>query len=391
MRTVIVGAGIAGLWIADRLCNETDDTVLILEKEGHIGGRVLTSAKHGYEIGAGRIDLNDHYMILALVKRFGVRTYEHAAGSLWKALGDDHPEPNTFAATWAPLIRLFATLSSAILATHTLKELAAKTIGTDLLIRFPYRAEMETLRADLAIHSFMNEMSEEPTFGGIVGGLSMLTKGLADSVVAAGGLIELNTTVTDVQHSGSGYRVLCHEQIIDADRVILALPVVPLRKFAILKDFEPLKHLTMKPLTRIYAKMGKPWCLDRLITDSPLRYIIPVKPKEGIVMISYTESQDTKRWTGLKGRSLIKALRVELAKLFKGKPVPKIEWAIAYEWSEGCSYWIPGLYDPVAASKAALEVAPGLHLVGESFSMRQAWMEGALEHAAALWSHLKSR
>ena len=389
MRTVIVGAGIAGLWIADHLCQETDDTVLILEKEGHIGGRVLTSAKHGYEIGAGRIDLRDHHRVMALVKRFGLRTYEHSKGSLWKALGDDHPEPNTFAATWAPLIRLFATLDPRILGSHTLKELAAKTVGTDLLIRFPYRAETETLRADLGIRAFLGEMSEEPTFGSVVGGLSLITKGLADSVTAAGGLIELNTTVTDIQRSGSGSRVLCHTQIIDADRVILALPVVPLRKFAILKDFWPLHHLTMKPLTRIYAKMGKPWCLDRLITDSPLRYIIPIKPKEGIVMISYTESQDTRRWTRLKGRPLIKALRSELAKLFKGKPVPKIEWAIAYEWSDGCSYWTPGSYNPAAASRAALEVAPGLHLVGESFSLRQAWMEGALDHAAALWDLIK--
>ena len=389
MRTVIVGAGIAGLWIADHLCQETDDTVLILEKEGHIGGRVLTSAKHGYEIGAGRIDLRDHHRVMALVKRFGLRTYAHGKGSLWKALGDDHPEPNTFAATWAPLIRLFATLDPRILGSHTLKELAAKTVGTDLLIRFPYRAETETLRADLGIRAFLGEMSEEPTFGSVVGGLSLITKGLADSVTAAGGLIELNTTVTDIQRSGSGSRVLCHTQIIDADRVILALPVVPLRKFAILKDFWPLHHLTMKPLTRIYAKMGKPWCLDRLITDSPLRYIIPIKPKEGIVMISYTESQDTRRWTRLKGRPLIKALRSELAKLFKGKPVPKIEWAIAYEWSDGCSYWTPGSYNPAAASRAALEVAPGLHLVGESFSLRQAWMEGALDHAAALWDLIK--
>ena len=106
-------------------------------------------------------------------------------------------------------------------------------------------------------------------------------------------------------------------------------------------------------------------------------------------MISYTESQDTKRWLGLSGKPLIKALRVELARLFKGKPVPKIEWAIAYEWSEGCSYWTPGSYDPAAASNAALEVAPGLHLVGESFSLRQAWMEGALEHAASLWELIR--
>jgi hypothetical protein len=34
---------------------------------------------------------------------------------------------------------------------------------------------------------------------------------------------------------------------------------------------------------------------------------------------------------------------------------------------------------------------PGVHVCGESFSMRQAWIEGALEHAGALAKILEKK
>jgi monoamine oxidase len=50
MRTIVIGGGIAGLWIANKLVRQGDD-VTVLEKYDYIGGRVLTS-KYGYELGA---------------------------------------------------------------------------------------------------------------------------------------------------------------------------------------------------------------------------------------------------------------------------------------------------------------------------------------------------
>jgi glycine/D-amino acid oxidase-like deaminating enzyme len=234
-------------------------------------------------------------------------------------------------------------------------------------------------------------MGGSPAFGGVVGGLSQITKGLADAAVAAGAEIRMGVTVKDVKH-GSTYRVLTDQGVVEADRVILAMPAGALRRLPVMRTFRPLRHLKMEPLTRIYAKMVRPWPFkSRIITDSPLRYIIPISKK--IVMISYTEAQDTRRWLGLKGPALIAALQTELRRLgLVSDLVSEVEWARAYEWDEGCTYWIPGPYDPATESKAALTPfasMPHLHVVGESFSLRQAWMEGALEHAAMLWPLLK--
>ena len=402
MKTVIVGAGIAGLWIADKLATDTDDTITVLEKGDYAGGRVITSKKYGYEIGAGRIDLRDHTHVLALVKRFGLKTYEHGKGSLWIPLDSQTDQEkleklsvNSFHAIWDPVVALLKKLDPTVLATHTLRELATRVLGPkqteSLLIQFPYRAELDTLRADLAIHSFETEMNETPTFGGVVGGLSEIIHSLEKDAKKNGVQIQFGVTVTDVLSHGSTYTVLLKEgKPIKADRVILAIPSVALRTLPCTRSFPPLKHLTMKPLTRIYAKMIGPWPFQkRIITDSPLRYIIPIRPAEGIVMISYTESQDTRRFLGLKGPALIAALLDELKRLFPSLRLT-IEWAHAYEWSDGCSYWLPGPYDPVAEGASALQpfpqTMPRLHLVGESFSQRQAWMEGALEHAQELWN-----
>jgi protoporphyrinogen oxidase len=400
-KTIIVGAGIAGLWIADKLATNTDDDITILEMGDYAGGRVITSKKYGYEIGAGRIDLRDHKHVMALVKRFGLKSYEHGKGSLWLSVdsGQEKPTTDPFHAIWNPVIAILKKLDPTVLATHTLRELATRVLGpkqTDaLLIQFPYRAELDTLRADLAIHSFETEMNDTSTFGSVVGGLSTIIHGLESDVKKKGVQIQFGVTVTDVLCSGFTYTVLLKEgKPMKADRVILALPSVALRSLPVLHSFQPLKHLTMKPLTRIYAKTVGPWPFQkRIVTESPLRYIIPIQPAEGIVMISYTESQDTRRFLGLKGPTLIAALLSELNRLFPSLDLD-MEWAHAYEWSDGCTYWTPGLvsYDPVEEGRQALQpfpsTMPHLHLVGESFSQRQAWMEGALEHAAELWSVL---
>ena len=383
MRTIVVGAGIAGLWIAEKL-QEKGEEVIVLEKADYVGGRILTS-KHGYEIGAGRISTK-HTHTMGLIKRFGLQTFPLSHAGDWKALGDAEATPNTFNNAWAPIISLLAQTPDQ--GHHTLRSLATKTLGLEMtdsiLQRFGYRAEMDTLRADMGIRAFQNEMGDGD-FVVVKGGLSQITKGLAANLD-----VRLGTAVKDIQRAGDLYHVKTPKKTYECDRVILALPVDALRHLPCMSGFDTLRHLKMEPLTRIYAQTVGPWTLtpNRLITDSPIRYIIPVSPDKGLVMISYMESQDTERWRGLKGGKLLAALEMELARLFPESTQPKFRWARAYEWGGGCTYWLPGSYDPATESKKALRPFPRFHLCGESFSLRQAWVEGALEHAAELLTML---
>ena len=385
MRTIIVGAGIAGLWLAEQLQKRGDD-VIVLEQDKRVGGRIATS-KHGYEIGAGRLATN-HPLTMALVKRFGLETIPLSREVGWKAKGKALEE-NTFQAAWAPVITALAKTPANVQATETLRSLATKTIGPEMtnsiLAQFGYRAEMDTLRADLGINSFQNEMGAATSFVVIKGGLSQIPTGLAKDLD-----VRLGVTVKDVILADAVYRVKTSNGTFEGDRVILAIPAPALKKLPCLRGFQTLDYLQMKPLTRIYAQTvgGAPAFLSkRLITDSPLRYIIPVRPDKGLIMISYVESQDTEFWRGLKGSALIAKLQKEIGRLFPTEQIPEFKWARAYEWEGGCTYWIPGQYDPVTESRRAMKPLPKmphLHLCGESFSLRQAWIEGALEHAAAL-------
>jgi len=393
MHTIVVGAGIAGLWIAEQLAN-LGHTVTVLEKADYLGGRILTSDL-GYEIGSGRIATN-HKRILRLVRRFGLETFPHASGYTWKGLADAEMRPNDFDVVWSHIVRLISKFDAKTLGTHTLRELTTRTLGpqlTDqLLIEFPYRAEMDTMRADLALRTFIGDMSSKASFVGVKGGLTQIITGLADACRSKGVTIRMNTTVMDVV----GSAVQTTDGPIPCDRVVLALTCEVLRKFPCMRTFKPLRHLRMEPLTRIYAKFATAWPFkERIITDSPLRFIIPIVPELGIVMISYTESQDTETFRGLKGLQLTAALQQAIQQLFPNQTMPLMLWAKAYEWTYGCSYWLPGNYDPVAESKAALQpfpkTQPNLHICNESFSLHQAWMEGAMDHAAILLDLLKKQ
>jgi monoamine oxidase len=411
---VIVGAGLAGLWIADKMvaAGVPGSQILILEKYDYIGGRVVSASRPdgtSYEIGAGRIH-KSHHRVEALIKRYGLQTYDLDGSIHWlsKGSGSMKPEPNRFEAVWNTLLKRFKELSSDVLGSHTLQELSMKVWGPrhthELLQKFPYRAETEVLRADMALRTFKDTLGTQEHYYVVVGGLSALIQRMVADLKKAGVRFRLETEVTNVSIDDRGvYEVRVKDGVpIHAARVILALHASALQKLPILREFAPLQHLSMRPLTRIYAQYpvdpatGVAWFapFGRIVTDSPLRYIIPINPKTGLTMISYTDDQDTHVWKGLQKKPLQDAIQTEVRRLFPHLTIPEPTWIKSYEWKDGCTYWLPGDYNPHEESQRALQPRPStmphLYVCGESFSLLQAWMEGALEHAEALWdTHLQ--
>ena len=107
-------------------------------------------------------------------------------------------------------------------------------------------------------------------------------------------------------------------------------------------------------------------------------------------MTSYTDAEDTKPWTKILKtdgeKALKKSIMTEMTKMFPGVPNPL--FFKSHLWSKGTTYWTPGLYDPVEMGEKIMNPLPNfwpnLYVCGESFSQRQAWVEGALENADAL-------
>jgi len=366
--TIIVGAGIAGLWLADHLLAQGDD-VIVLERNERMGGRIWTS-EDGYEIGAGRIQTT-HVRAGALIDQFGLERIPLAHGSLWMDSKTRTLINNPFDALWSAIGPRVAHLSPSVLATHTLRQLLVRILGRkaadDILLKFPYRGEVDVMRADVALRALNFNKGD---FYVVRGGLSAIVDGL----VARIGRSRIQTgvdIVRVVQHKNAWSVITRAGHTLSTTRLVLAIPVDALRR--LVNDVVP-RNLQSVPLVRIYARFPHTdWLKGRIVTDSPLRYIIPIRP--GLVMISYTDGIDTVGW--MAGGGL--RIRAEVAKLFPDAPKPM--WVRAYPWKEGCTYWTPAN----TVARCELNPRPGLYLCGESLSSgHQAWIEGALETAEAV-------
>jgi monoamine oxidase len=129
-----------------------------------------------------------------------------------------------------------------------------------------------------------------------------------------------------------------------------------------------------------------------VVTGNPVRYFIPIDASKGIAMVSYTDADDAFRMIQLlesKGeKALGSFLLKQLRSLFPSRNVPDYLFFKSHPWTHGCTYWTPGSYSAEAMSQETMHPdpknLPSVYLCGESFSLRQAWMEGAIEHAEGL-------
>jgi hypothetical protein len=409
---LIVGAGLAGLHSALRLSKAfPHKSIAIAEAYNYIGGRVVTYKvkEKGvqWENGAGRIH-NSHKMVLKYVEEYGLTTIPLAETAQWV----DGKTKEVFEDRWprysSLLITIFSKLKKSILSTHTLYELLTSIysphIAKSILSFFPYYAETFHMRADLALQSIQKEMGSNKGFCVVKEGLSTLIDNMVKTLKKRDVTFLLNHRCIHVNKDSCDFTVkqgkddIPSQKTVFAKEIILALHSEALKHIPPFTRYPILQKITMQPLLRCYAifptRNGSSWFSDmpKIVTDSPLRYIIPINPAKGVIMISYTDSDDAKPWIKIldeKGSdTLQKAIMKEVRRLFPELQIPEPVFFKAHPWYEGCSYWKPGLYNPEQLSEKILQPFPHrmehVFVCGESYSMKQCWMEGALEHAEEL-------
>lgn len=408
---LIVGAGIAGLHCALQLKKANPYwRIAIAELYSYIGGRVVTYHKKDtpaihWENGAGRVHAT-HHLVTSYVKRYGLTQIPLDGKNQYRASPSFTPEPDRWPGLSKFIVSLLGRLPKELLRTHTIRQLLYRVMppqrAMNILNRFPYRSETEVLRADVALHSLSTEMGTYDSYYVVKEGLSALIDGMVKELNSSPTpvhwfmkhqLLEVDSCSALFRVSGEG-KTETTETTIQADRIVCALHADALRSIRPFRDWDMLTHLKMTPLKRIYAifpvqKDGTSWfsSIPKTITNSPIRYFIPIQPANGIAMISYTDNKDTTLLT-----SQAQVMH-ELRKLFPGVQIPDPLFYKEHPWSEGCTYWKPlsskePAIDAFTLSRKSLrpfpEKFPHLFVCGESFSTRQAWIEGALEHANLL-------
>ena len=406
---LILGAGIAGLRCGIEILKKRPSlTIVILEKYNYTGGRVVTYHKKiediqgncssvQWENGAGRVSLH-HRKILQLFKQYKIATIPMNDTVLYEE--DGVMTQNIFTDTMRLLSSAFESLSEDYLATHTVREALTVILGEEktdrFLLQFPYRSEVDTLRADLGIETFKEEMGSYKGFVGVKEGLSTLVQSMAKDFTGRGGTILHDQEVVHIEKAGSMILVRTKESLWEAPTVISALHRDAYKTISFFNEWETLQYLKMEPLLRAYAvfptKNGKSWFSGspKVVSSSPLRFFIPIDPSCGTVMISYTDGNDARELLQMikqEGEEKTGDFIVEQARrVFPEKEIPDPLFFKFHPWTSGCTYWLPGNYDPTKESRRALKPFSDINLYccGESFSTKQAWMEGAVEHADLL-------
>jgi monoamine oxidase len=401
---IIVGSGIAGLYAAANL-QKKGRTILVLESYKELGGRTTTfhqtigGTKLQWEAGAGRISEN-HSHVRALIKKYKL-TWVPISGhpkyveEYGKPLEEGQFEPGL-----PVFFRELEALPPEVLGTHTIRQLLTKVhgpkIADDYLLRYPYRGEVDTLRADLALETFRHEMGPAEKYGICGEGFSAIIEGLRTEFEKKGGKIMTGHTCVEVAQT-KDVKVTCsvegEPKIFTAAHCILAVPAPALKKIRHI-SWKGIQKVAMKPLLRIYGVFPTEnfWAGDigRIVTPNPIRYMIPGNAAIGAAQISYTDSQDAEFWKeklDALGEAKVGEEIVGHLRRLVSPTIPGASFVKAHFWEHGVTYWLPGKYEPKAMSREAyhpIPSMPAVHICGESFSLRQAWTEGAIEHAAGL-------
>jgi len=393
----IIGGGIAGLYCALKLIEK--NSVLLCEKYSTLGGRVSTFYKNfykgsiQYEEGAGRIS-SKHTLVINLIKKYNLTLIPISPELHYKQNGSTPITENLFEPALNIFFEPLHNLPESVLQKNTIRELLEEIHGKEktdaYLNRFPYRAEVDVLRADVGLEVFRNEMGSHEGYYVVKEGLSALIKGMKEEFIHLGGKVAneyecINITKkqdTFVSEFLSGKnKKLIH---INSEKVICALPSEALKKIPCFKNYQSLKYVKMEPLLRIYAEYPRPWFsgVGRIVTDTPIRYFLPMSGN--LAMVSYTDSRDTEIYHKIIKSSSENALgsviQKQLKELFPTIEIPNYRFFKTHYWKYGATYWLPGEYDVKKESLNSIKpFKSDLYVVGESFSLKQAWMEGSLE------------
>ena len=395
---IVVGGGIAGLYTAYNLSLlYPKKTIKIMEKSDILGGRVHTYKDRHFQVeaGAGRIS-SKNKLVLKLLDTL------HLTDKLVPITNDfrivDIKQPGVIQRSHL-YSYLKNVISNVIEDKTTLQNITfndyikmklSKQESQYLLDFFGYTSELTVMNAYDSIQIMKTYFSKTSKYYILNGGLSQIVDSIVEILETRLVNISRKTEVTNV--------------IFDQNRKIFEITTKNKKKeecfscfFAVTKEvlehigiFQPiykyLKYIETKPLCRIYAKYKTAWFKDlpKITTNSPLNYIIPIDPTEGIIMISYTDAKRADYWKRLyddQGSSVLKrTIKGYISQTFDIETPLPVAIKMFY-WEKGVAYFTKGFDSTTMTKKIMVPYSElPLFVCGENYSENNtAWIEGALD------------
>ena len=430
---IILGGGVAGLYTAYHILQSSpDSSLLILEKENLLGGRIDTFQDEHMKVeaGAGRFH-EDQVLLLQLLKDLGLSNKIHkisgsasfapteTPGQFMNSILDivETPPSSDFVLPFSlsllkPIFQVVLDIAlgkqnipnaelilQVILASKgeprsRLQKMNFLTYAKQVLSpeeitfieqSFGYYSELVIMNAYDAIYLMEKHLSPTHQFFTLEDGLSQVIENLEKEVLRhKGAKILKQRRVSSIQWSKSGgvFTIGCSnvDTTYKARVCISALPKQVLEKIPIFRPVLPMLHkIECSPLCRIYSKFplkeGEPWFrgLPKLTTNNNLRMIIPYDESSGIIMSSYTDSKYARFWKQLFDKEGEEGVNRELLVLLKQstgvEDIPMPVKTHVFFWECGVGYWGVGA-DSGQISQAIVKPIPemDLFICGEHFS-----------------------
>jgi monoamine oxidase/predicted heme/steroid binding protein len=427
---LIAGGGIAGLYTAYCIVkNSPSARICILEAGNRLGGRLHSiPLEEGIVIEAGgaRFNSNQH-RIITLIRELGLdsKKVEISGGSKYIPIHrnyDSHletifPEIDNIIEKLATHIRQHKIPESKLIKTNLLELIDEiystqyPTIKKYLVARYPYYSELHSLNALEGLSLFTHEFSQKMKYFILAGGFEQLITTISHQLEKYSNVeIHLNQPLEAISHQDTKptptptptptsrlYSISSQDKKFLADRIILALPQSALKKIKFLTKHPTVRQMinsiNPEPLYRIYArypldkKTGKVWFaeLPKIVSNLPIKYIIPSNKEKGIIMISYTDSRFARYWFDkltAEDNILQDELARQLKLLFPELDIPSPIWLKHYYWDMGAGYWKPGCSHKEIIPHITQPLEENeIYICNENYSSHQAWVEGSLESA----------
>jgi len=402
MKHTIIGAGITGLYLAyNLLLNRIPSAdIVIFEGSKRIGGRIYTNEHKGfrYSVGAGRLG-KKHKYVMKLIKDFKLKDQIINIGKntnyfIEGRLMNEEQLLKHYKSTFKSLKELWKyaiekklngnKYDPNLYNLHNYFSLILNANEVELLkISLGYQGEMYDMNAYNGLLTLRKDFDiRNNEFFVLRDGIQILCDVLYKYIVDAGVSVNFSSILEDVKDDDKTIRV--NGNIYNYSKLYLTLKRSDYMKINYFKKYDYLFNTVSDGhLLRIFAQYKDVWFKDmpKILTQNKLQFIIPIDYNSGLIQISYSDRYNADFWNAFKTEKDVKKYLTKiLNEMFPEKNIKEPEWITMHFWESGDHMWNVGVNTKNIQYKIdEIFIPKDIYILGETYSERQAWVEGAIE------------